>query len=161
MDPCSQAPNKGPHTQNRSLRSMRLDRRTHREHGVRPGVCFFFCWCLNLIVYSNQPFTTSEKDAFRELIQHIQPNTDFRNLLILLDPGWTETIIIKKRKFNVKSINWLLKFIRPLTAGPPRKKVWISKGSSVTLRLTRGIGRILYWQYVKLKVRIMEMHWLK
>jgi len=44
MDPCPPAPNKIPHTQNASLRSMRLDRRTHREHGVRPGVTFFFCW---------------------------------------------------------------------------------------------------------------------
>jgi len=47
MDPCPQAPNKRPHTQTASLRSMRLDRRTHREHEVRPGVCLFFLlmWC--------------------------------------------------------------------------------------------------------------------
>jgi len=43
MDPCPQAPNKRPHTQNASLRSVRLDRRTHREHRVRPCVTFFFC----------------------------------------------------------------------------------------------------------------------
>jgi len=43
MDPCPPAPNIRPHTQNPSLRSMRLDRRTHREHGVRPGATFFFC----------------------------------------------------------------------------------------------------------------------
>ena len=49
MDPCPQAPNKRPHTQNASLRSMRLDRRTHWEHRVRPGVTFFFCWCKRTI----------------------------------------------------------------------------------------------------------------
>jgi len=46
MEPCSQAPNKRPHTQNASLRYMRLDRRTHREHGVGLGATFFFCWCI-------------------------------------------------------------------------------------------------------------------
>jgi len=47
MDPCLQAPNKRPHTQSSSLRSMRLDRRTHRQHGVRPGVSLFLLlmWC--------------------------------------------------------------------------------------------------------------------
>jgi len=43
IDPCSQAPPNRPHTQDASLRYMRLDRQTHREHGVCPGVTFFFC----------------------------------------------------------------------------------------------------------------------
>jgi len=43
MNPCPQAPNKRPHTQDASLPSMRLDRRTHRDHGVRLGVTFSFC----------------------------------------------------------------------------------------------------------------------
>jgi len=43
MDPCPQAPHKRPHTQDASLRSMRLDRRMHREHRACPGVTFSFC----------------------------------------------------------------------------------------------------------------------
>jgi len=43
MEACPQAPNKRQHTQNASLRSMGLDDRTDREHGVCPGVTFFVC----------------------------------------------------------------------------------------------------------------------
>jgi len=42
MDPCPQAPNKRPHTQNASLCSMRLDRRTDREQGCVRVYAFFF-----------------------------------------------------------------------------------------------------------------------
>jgi len=42
-DPCPQALPKRPDTQDVSLRSMHLDRRTPREHGVRLGVHFCFC----------------------------------------------------------------------------------------------------------------------
>jgi len=31
---------------------MRLDRQTHREHGVRPGVPFFLCRCTVLLLFS-------------------------------------------------------------------------------------------------------------
>jgi len=52
MDPCPQAPNERPHTQNASLRSMRLDRRTHREPGVRPGVTSVFLLMQNTRWYT-------------------------------------------------------------------------------------------------------------
>jgi len=42
MDPCPPALSKRPQTQDPSLCSVHLDRRTHREHGVHPGVSFFF-----------------------------------------------------------------------------------------------------------------------
>jgi len=42
MDTCPQAPNKRPHTQDASLRSMHRDRRMHRKHRACPGVTFFF-----------------------------------------------------------------------------------------------------------------------
>jgi len=41
MDPGPQSLSKKPPTQDASLRSMRLDRRTHREYGMRLGVTFF------------------------------------------------------------------------------------------------------------------------
>ena len=67
MDPCPQAPNKRPHTQNASLRSMRLDRRTHREHSVRPGVCFFLCWWSNM-------FLQTHKETNHRKVQERDPN---------------------------------------------------------------------------------------
>jgi len=79
IDSCPPAPGKGPHTQDASLCSMRLDHRTHRQYRVRLGLTLFFL--LMVVVKFNLKAFANSANMVEWLDEQVIPVLDRFNTL--------------------------------------------------------------------------------